>query len=264
MQILEGEHRRLRPRARHNPGRHRRQLPAAQFLGRQLRPAVLAAAECRPAARARAHIRPRRGRSAPECSRGRRDALRRSRRRRRSAVCPIRRAGAEACSAGAARRSIRPRCAASRQFCAKFLDQARLADAGLADDLHELALAFERARPAAHQQRKLVLAADERRQGARPAAPAAAARPHDAIERDWLGTPLRSCAPLSSTTKSPAVCRCTPRCDEHRPRFGSACTRAATFGASPNISPAASTTTGPLSRPMRALSSGAPARHFWR
>ena len=33
------------------------------------------------------------------------------------------------------------------------------------------------------KQGKLVLAADERRQGARAAAPAAAARPHDAIER---------------------------------------------------------------------------------
>ena len=35
------------------------------------------------------------------------------------------------------------------ELCAEFLDQARLADAGLADDLDELALAFERARPAA-------------------------------------------------------------------------------------------------------------------
>ena len=41
VQILEGEHHRLRPRARQNPGRHRRQLPAPQFLGRELRPAVL-------------------------------------------------------------------------------------------------------------------------------------------------------------------------------------------------------------------------------
>ena len=73
------------------------------------------------------------------------------------------------------------------EFCAELLDQARLADAGLADDLHELALAFERARPAARQQRELVLAADERRQGARPAPSAAAARPNDAIERRRLG-----------------------------------------------------------------------------
>jgi hypothetical protein len=62
----------------------------------------------------------------------------------------------------------------------KLLDQPRLADAGLADDQRQLAFAFERARPAARQQRKFVLAADERRQDARPAPPAAAARPDDA------------------------------------------------------------------------------------
>ena len=51
--------------------------------------------------------------TAVECSRGRRDAPRRSRRRRRSAVCPIRRSGAGACSAAVAKRPIRPRCAVS-------------------------------------------------------------------------------------------------------------------------------------------------------
>ncbi len=41
MQILEGDDGRLRPRARQNPGSHRRQLPSPQFLGRELRSAVL-------------------------------------------------------------------------------------------------------------------------------------------------------------------------------------------------------------------------------
>ena len=41
VQVLEGDHGRLRPRARQNPGRHRRQLPAPQFLRREFRPAVL-------------------------------------------------------------------------------------------------------------------------------------------------------------------------------------------------------------------------------
>ena len=36
VQILDGEDDRLRPCAREKPGRHRRQLPAAQFLGRKL------------------------------------------------------------------------------------------------------------------------------------------------------------------------------------------------------------------------------------
>ena len=42
------------------------------------------------------------------------------------------------------------------------------------------------------------------------------------------------------------------------PGSASACTRAAILGASPNTSPAASTTTAPVSIPMRATSSGRP------
>jgi hypothetical protein len=41
VQVLEGDHGRLRPRARQNQGRHRRQLPAPQFLRREFRPAVI-------------------------------------------------------------------------------------------------------------------------------------------------------------------------------------------------------------------------------
>src|SRR5271166_1683024 len=69
------------------------------------------------------------------------------------------------------------------ELAAELLDEPRLADAGLADDLDELTLAFDRMRPAACQQRELVLAANERRQGARAAAPGAAARPHNAAAR---------------------------------------------------------------------------------
>ena len=114
VQVLEGEHDRLRPRARQNPGRHRRQLPAPQFLRREFRPRGPPAAGRRPAARAGAHIRPGRGRPAAECSRGRRGAVRRAG-PRRTAGGPIRRSGAAACSATAATTTIRPRCAASRR-----------------------------------------------------------------------------------------------------------------------------------------------------
>jgi hypothetical protein len=41
MQILEGDDGRLSPCAGQHPARHRRQLPTPQFLGRQLRTAVL-------------------------------------------------------------------------------------------------------------------------------------------------------------------------------------------------------------------------------
>ena len=78
VQVLEGEHGRLRPRSRQNPGRHRRELPSPQFLRREFRRARPRAAECRPAARSGARIRPGRGQPDVKCSRGRRDALRRS------------------------------------------------------------------------------------------------------------------------------------------------------------------------------------------
>ena len=58
------------------------------------------------------------------------------------------------------------------------------------------------------------------------------------------GTPLSSCAPRSSATNKPAVWRCTFAVTSTRPW-----TRAATFGVSPNTSPAASTTTGPELEP---------------
>ena len=106
------------------------------------------------------------------------------------------------------------------EFCAELLDQARLADAGLADDLDELTLAFERPRPAALEEGKLVLAADERRQGARPAAPAAAARSHDAIERDRRRHALEVMRALVFGDEKPGCLPLHARGDEHRPRFG--------------------------------------------
>ncbi len=111
-------------------------------------------------------------------------------------------------------------CGVSASLRAKFLDQTRLADAGLADDLDELTLAFERARPAAHEQGEFVLAPDERRQGARPAAPAAAARPHDAIERDRRRHALEVMRALVFGDEKPGGLPLHARGDEHRSRLG--------------------------------------------
>jgi hypothetical protein len=85
-------------------------------------------------------------------------------------------------------------------------------------------------------------------------------------------TPLSSRAPCSSGTKSPATWRWTFIVTSTEPGSAAAWTPAATFGASPNTSPFASTTIGPDSRPIRAESSGAflaefleliPARACW-
>ena len=67
---------------------------------------------------------------------------------------------------------------------AKLLDEPRLAEARLADDLDELAFAAARPLEAPHQERQVVLAADERRERARPAASSGAARAHNSVERD--------------------------------------------------------------------------------
>ena len=183
VQVLEGEHDRLRSARPPEPRPSSPPVAGAATPPARISHGDPPAAGRRPAARAGAHIRPRPGRSAA-------NVFSRSARR---------------CSAGtSAPNRCRPHSAIgcsgvfcnscdddhSTQVCgvspsrvAKLLDQPRLADAGLADDQRELAFAFERARPAARQQRKFVLAADERRQARAAAAPAAAARPHDAIER---------------------------------------------------------------------------------
>jgi hypothetical protein len=78
------------------------------------------------------------------------------------------------------------------------------------------------------------------------------------------GTPFSVWLPRSSATNRPATWRCTRAVTRTAPGSASACTRAATLGASPKISPEASTTTGPVSRPMRALSTGLPEPAFLR
>ena len=147
VQVLEGEHDWLRPRPRQNPGSHRRQLPSPQLFGREFRGTVLAATGCQRAARAEAHIRLGRGRSDATCLRGRRDAVRRTA-PRQIAAGPIRRSDAAACSATAARRPFDPGVRRLREPRMELLDEPRLAEAGLADDQHELALAFASAFPA--------------------------------------------------------------------------------------------------------------------
>ena len=134
----------------------------------------------------------------------------------------------------------------------ELLDEPRLAEAGLADDQHELSFACPRTLPAARKHAQFLLAADEGRQRPRAASSAAAARANDAEELDGLGTALEFARALLLATKSPATWRWTFVVMSTEPGSAAACTRAATFGASPNTSPLASTTTGPDSMPMRA------------
>ena len=171
VQVLEGEHDRLRSGACQKQGRHRRQLPASQFLRREFRRAVLRQRDVeqrREQGRIFGRVETDQPQSVLEIGE----------------FLPVGRVGAAVAQPSpfgerVQRRVLQelrggpldPGVRRLGEFCAELLDQARLADAGLADDLDELAFAFERARPAAHEQGKLVLAADQRRQNPRAAAP---------------------------------------------------------------------------------------------
>ena len=112
MQILESEDYRLRPRPRQNPGGHRRQLPPPQLFWREIRGAVRGRADVEERRKQR-RISLDRGRPSATSSRGRRGAVRLEHPDRQSVPGPIRRLDAGAYFAGAARRSIQPRYAAS-------------------------------------------------------------------------------------------------------------------------------------------------------
>ena len=114
MQVLERERRRLRARPCQKPRDQRRQLPAAQFLGRELRRALLRQRDVDQRREQRRMFggveadQPQRVLEVGEAPSG-------GRRPRRSAGGPIRRSGATAYSATVATTTIRPRCAASRR-----------------------------------------------------------------------------------------------------------------------------------------------------
>src|ERR1700733_13714235 len=65
---------------------------------------------------------------------------------------------------------------------AKFVDEARLAKAGLADDLDELSVAGSCTLPALDEQSEIVLAPDKPRLHSRASAPPPAAGCHDTVK----------------------------------------------------------------------------------
>ena len=150
----------------------------------------------------------------------------------------------------------------SREASVEFLDQPRFPEAGLADDHHQLAITLLRALPAPGQHGHLLVTADQRRELALPGVAATAARAHQLNKAVGSGTPFSACMPRSSATKSPAICRSTRAVIEDRAGIGLRLHARRDIGASPKISPDASTTAGPVSRPMRASSSGLPLPAF--
>src|SRR6516164_9739659 len=94
-------------------------------------------------------------------------------------------------------------------LCSKLLDQPGLADAGLADNHHELPFPRSGAFPAARQDANVLLAADERREkpGTLPAASAAYAQ--YPIERHWRRKALELVRALVLDDEEPGGCRWT-------------------------------------------------------
>ena len=155
VQILEGERDRLRSRPGQNPGGHRRQLPGGAIPPAQISRRVPPAAGCRPAARAAAHIRRGRGRSAASVFS--RSASRRSARliRAEALTAPFGDRVQRRILQELRRRPFDPGVRRLAERRAELLDEPRLADAGLADDQYELALAIARPLPAPAQQRRV-------------------------------------------------------------------------------------------------------------
>ena len=180
--------------------------------------------------RAGARFRPRQGRSSSKCSRGPRDVHR-----------SVEVGSAEALAAPfgervrqgvffakAGRRPIRPRYAASRRALRPW-NSLDLGPATCPVPGSPTICANWPSPSIARDQRRASSASSSSRptSGVRARAPprrAAAARAHDAVERDpgAEGSPLSSCSPLSSTTNSPAVWRWTRGCDEDRARVSGA------------------------------------------
>ena len=184
MQILEGEHDRLGPRPGKNPRRQRRQLPSPQLLGRKLRDAV------------------RRQRDVYE-RRDERRVFRRVEPDQLQSVLKIGEAPFAVCVRAEPltapfgdrvqgrilqklrRRPLDPGVRRLAEPVSKLFDQPRLADPWLADDKRELTFADPRALPAPAEHLELLSTPDEQGQRALAAAPAGAARAHDAVERHW-------------------------------------------------------------------------------
>src|SRR5271166_1091564 len=102
----------------------------------------------------------------------------------------------------------------------KLFDQPGLADAGLADNQHELSFAPAGAFPAADEDANVLFAADERceKPGAIPAASTAYAQ--YPIERHWRRDAFELVRALILNDEQPGRLSLHARGDEHRPRFG--------------------------------------------
>ena len=102
----------------------------------------------------------------------------------------------------------------------KFLDQSRFAQTRLANDHHQLTVALTRPFPAPQQHRHFIVAADKRGEIALTGTASAAARPHQAEQRGWLGHALERLGAAVFRHKQSRDLALHPRRDQNRARFG--------------------------------------------
>ena len=221
VQVLEGEHDRLRSRGRQNPCRHRRQLPAAQLLRREFRCAVLRQEDIdqrREQRRVFGWVEADQNQRILEVG----QALVGGQVRAEAVPAPFGDRMQRRILQQLRRRPLDPGVRRLAKAGVKLLHQPGLAQARLADDQRELALAFVCALPAPGEKIELLLTPDERRQRTRAAAPAAAACAHHPIERHGRRHPLELVLAAVLRDKQPGGLALHGRGDEDRARLGGA------------------------------------------
>ena len=207
VQVLERERDRLRSRAGENPRRQRRQLPAPQFLRRELRRALLRQRDVdqrREQGRIFGGVeadQPQRVLEVGEALVGRRI-------RAEALAAPFGDRVQRRILQQLRRRPFDPGVRRLAELRAKLLDEARLADAGFADDQRRAGPRLCAPAPSAGARGRAPPRA--RRAASASRAPKRAARRSRARcdkASTGSGTPLSSCAPRSSATNSPATWR---------------------------------------------------------
>ena len=161
VQVLEGEHDCLHPRGRQNPGRHRRQLPAAQLLWREFRDAILGQEDIdqgRKQRRIFGWVEADQTQSILEVG----QALFGRQVRAEALAAPFGDRMQGRVLQQLRRRPLDPGVRRLAEAAVKLLDQPGLAQARLADDQRELALAFVRALPAPGEKIEFLLTPHER------------------------------------------------------------------------------------------------------
>jgi hypothetical protein len=190
LQVLHRSHYRLGSRAGQHPGDDSVELAAPELLGRKFWPSSLARRDVeqrrkqrRGLARIELHLRERRfelGKARVRCDVAASEPQ----------PSPFGEGMERRVLQELRQRPFDPGVRGLAEPASKLFHEPRLAQPRFADDPHELALAAPRALPAAHEQREVSLAANERSERAPPAAPTDAARPHETIERNGRGKAL--------------------------------------------------------------------------